>query len=181
MDDSRMCSWLLGGCAALLVLTGCVTTKFDDAIPAEVQDQFDHISDGGVALRLTPRPAGEGITINTGAANITLNRLFSGMVDELAESKFGGVDAAAPDTLAIDVTYLNVEERTYQGNPYLYRLDMAVRAQLSNADGRAAQEFSFNARSDVQGYSMTTDQIYNLLLQHIVAIDRFVDGRLASR
>ena len=181
MDFARTCSWLLGGCVALLLLTGCVTTQFDDAIPAEVQDQFGAVSDEGVALRLTPQPNGEGIMINTGATNISFNRLFSGMVDELAESKFGGVQTPAPDTLIINVTYLNIEERTYQGAPYLYRLDMAVWAQLGSGEERAAQEFTYNARSDVQGYSMSTDQIYNLLLQHIFSLDRFIDGQLASR
>ena len=170
----------LGGCLALLVLAGCVTTKLDDAIPADVQDQFDRVSEEGVAVRLMSRPNGEQVTINTGAVNLTLNRLFSGMVTELAESKFGRVDKAAQDTLNIDVTFLGVEERTYQGTPYIYRLDMSVRTELRDGEGRVAQESSRYATSEVQGYSVRTDQIYNLLLQHIASIDNLIDTQFAA-
>lgn len=170
----------LGGCAALVVLAGCVTTKLEDAIPADVQDRFERVSDGGAALRLVLNPDGEQVNIDTGAADISLNRLFSGMVGELAESKFGGVDEAAGDTLNIDVTYLGVESRTYRGAPYIHRLDMTVRTEFRDGERRVARESTRYAASDVQGYSVATEQIYDLLLQHILAIDALIDTEFAA-
>lgn len=163
------------------MLTGCLTTSLENTIPDEVQERFDRVSEASVAVRVATSPEGEQVKISTGATELTLNRLFSYMVAELAQTKFGEIDEASENALDAAITYLNVEERTYHGTPYLHRIDMSVRAEVRNGEGRIAREFTYSAIADVQGYALRTNQIYDLLLRSIVAIDGLIDAQFAAK
>jgi hypothetical protein len=183
MNERKRLRPVLAGIIALgFIISGCATTDVADTIPDEVQRTFDVVDrERVIALSVALHPDGEQVYINLGSIDYTLNRLFAGMMTQMVQTKFRGVDRRAEDRLAVTVSYLNLEERPYGGGSYLSRIDMTVAAALS-ADGvpPVAEEFSHSAFSDVEGYSIRTDQIYGLLLEFVVSIDEFLDAQFAG-
>lgn len=165
---------LLGLCG---VLAGCLSTEgLADTLPAEYEEQLEPLeTEGGVALRYLPNPEAERLEVDMGSIDLTLNRLFGGMLRELALAKFDRVEKTSENRLKVTITYFNTEERSYMGTPMLYRVEMAVVAEASGGQHEAQQEFVYAAQADMEGYSVRSDQLYDLLLRFIDSINSFVN------
>ena len=165
---------LMGLCC---VLAGCLSTEgLVDTLPEAYERQLEPLdTEGGVALRYLPNPEAERLEVNMGSIDLPLNRLFGGMLQELALAKFDVIERSSENRLEVAITYINMEERAYMGTPMLYRVEMAVEAEASDGRHEAQQEFVYAAVADMEGYSVRSDQLYDLLLRFIDAINLFVN------
>ena len=170
---------LLGLCC---LLAGCAaTTQLTDTLPPAFEEQLEPIeTDQGVALTFLPSADAERLEVNMGSIDLPLNRLFGGMLTEMALAKFGRIERRSENRLRVAVTYFNVEERSYMGTPVLSRVEMAIVAEAADGEREARQEFAYTAASDVDGYSVRSDQLYELLLRFVDSINTFVNENLSG-
>lgn len=171
----RITVGLLGVCC---VLAGCLSTEqLADTLPDEIEEQIEPLeTEGGVALRFIPSPDAARLAVNMGSVDLTLNRLFDGMLRELAVVKFDRIEAGSENRLEVAITYVSTEERRYMGTPMLYRVDMAVTAEVSDGEHTTRREFAYGVRADLEGYSIRSDQLYELLLRFIASIDELTNA-----
>ena len=94
----------------------------------------------------------------------------------MAQQKFGRVDRDAANRLVVAVTYLNLDERRYMGATRLYRVEMAVAVTVADTARSVSREFEQAAVADLEGYSVRSDQLYDLLLHFVAAIDEYVNA-----
>lgn len=160
------------------LLTGCASSaRLTDTLPEAVEEQIEPVdTNAGVALRYLPNPDADRLEVDLGAVSLRMNRLFSGMLTEMAQQKFGRVDREAENRLVVAVTYLNLEERRYMGATRLYRVEMAVAVTVADAARSVSREFEQAAVADLEGYSVRSDQLYDLLLHFVAAIDEYVNA-----
>jgi len=158
------------------VLVGCSSTGgATDTLPPEFEDRLHRLdTESGVALRFLPTPDAERIEVNMGSISLPMNRLFAGMLREMAQKKFERIDRASANKLEVAITYLNLEERAYMGSVMLHRVDMAVIVNAGDGVSEAQREIAHFTQADVEGYSVRSDQLYDLLLQFVTSIDAFV-------
>ena len=161
-------------CALLFLLPGCVSIDVQDTLPDEVKNSFRKMNlENGVDFTFMPSPEAENVSVNMGAADFSLNRLFDGMLHEFARTKFNRLNPDSDKKLSVRINYLNPEERYYQGTRQLHRVDMAVRVRVQDGDKVASREFTASSEADMDGYSVQSDQIYGMLVDLIANIDRY--------
>lgn len=172
---------LLWGCVFACLFSACASTDLAGTIPDQVRQNFEQIpSENAIAVRVVPRPEGEQLSINMGSLDYTMNRLFSRMVTEMAQTKFGTVDRSSENRLEVVVSYLNIDERMYSGSPYLSRIDMEIEVEIDGGEHTASRTFTESLHSDLEGYSIRSDQIYNMLLRFVTSIEDFVDAQFTE-
>lgn len=168
-------------CIALVILgcllAGCAgTARITDTLPAELEDRIEPLdTTSGVAFRFMPTPDAERIEINLRSISLPMNRVFSGMLTEMAQKKFGRIEPSSENGLEVAITYLNLEERVYMGSSALHRVEMEVTVEVTDREDTARREFVHAAEADLEGYSVRSDQIYDLLLHFVTTIDAFVN------
>lgn len=166
----------IGVALVLLVLTGgCATqVQVDNTLPDRLKDEIQKFDSAeGVALHYVPVPAGEQVSLNVGAMDYTLNRVFRGMLREMLTAKFDTLTPGANNRVSVTVNYLNLQEENMQGS--INRIDMAVIVQLRHGNKTNEREFEFSTQSDVEGYSVGSGAIRNLLLKFSLAINDYID------
>jgi hypothetical protein len=185
MIENKICmrmasALLLWGCC---VFVGCSSAGgATDTLPPAFEDRLARLdTESGVALRFLPTPDAERIEVNMGSISLPMNRLFSGMLREMAEKKFERIDRASANKLEVAITYLNLEERAYMGTAMLHRVEMAVIVKADDGAHDAQREIAHFTEADVEGYSVRSDQLYDLLLQFVTSIDGFVGEHFRSR
>ncbi len=164
--------------AVCCVLSGCgLSARLTDTLPDAFEEELAPIDTvAGVALRYRANPDADRLEIDLGSVSLRMNRLFSGMVTEMALKKFGHVDKASENRLEVATTYLDLEERAYMGNVGLYRVDMAVTVVVADGERVERREFVHAAVADLEGYSVRSDQLYDLLLHFVSSINAFADA-----
>lgn len=160
---------------AFAFLASCASqVQVDNTLPQRLKDQISRIDpEAGVQLEYIPVPAGEQISLKVGAMDYTLNRVFQGMLREMLTTKFDTLSAEAENRVKVNVNYLNLNRESY-GNS-INRVDMAVTVELQHGYKTHSKEFELSTSSDVEGYSVPSGEIRNMLLQFALRINDYID------
>lgn len=158
-----------------LIATGCATqVQVTNTLPERLKDGIQKVDPGaGVDLQYVPVPDGEQVSINVGAMDYTLNRVFEGMLREMLTAKFDTLTSGAENHVKVTVNYLNLQQENYANS--INRVDMAVVVELRHGLKTDTKEFEFSTQADVEGYSVQSGAIRNLLLQFSLAINDYID------
>lgn len=165
----------------LLLLTGCASTRpaLNNTLPDEIKNRLASVSDrDGIAFEFIPSAAGQSVEVTVKAMDHPLNRVLKGMVTEMLETKFDSVRASSPNRLRVTLNYLNLQEESFGES--INRMDMGILVELTRGDERSREEFERTTQADIEGYTLRSDQIYDMLLRLILDIDHMIDAAFAG-
>lgn len=164
-----------------LILTGCTATRpaLNNTLPDEVKNTFSPVPDrDGIAFEFIPSAAGESIEVTVKAMDHPLNRVLKGMVTEMLETKFDSIRTSSSNRLRVTLNYINLQEESFGES--INRMDMGILVELVHGEERIAEEFEHTVQANVEGYTLHSGQIYDMMLRFILDIDRMTDAAFSS-
>lgn len=168
----------LGAALCLLILlAGCSTPNkvLQDTLPESTVSGIQRVdSPEGIDLEFIPDASAGDITMNIKGMDYTLNQVFKGMTAQMLQAKFDTLRDDSPNhlTVTLDYVYMQQESRRQSRN----QVDMGVIVELKREGQETkTKELNFSTGRNLEGYSVRSGQLQNLLVKFIESIDQFLN------